>query len=224
MESLPEKINYGELKLTEIVTLLASCSNEVSERCLLNAFFNKVNEKFYDRCAKCAGRLYKGAPDIKAITDDIFQDSRLIILEKIKGFKINPQWDENECEKVLLFWMAEFPNNLLLKKQKDDKIEKQKFEKYIHHHISESRLGSIGKHTYSQTYDRVKFDKLWGNFNPMTREIIMFCVGNDMFESDGPKHIPSEFRQYLCKKFNVEEDAIRQAKRRALLGLDSCKI
>jgi hypothetical protein len=53
-----------------------------------------------------------------------------LIFEEIKFFETNSRWSESECQKVLLFWMSQFANNLILKQWKKDKIEKKNFEKY----------------------------------------------------------------------------------------------
>jgi hypothetical protein len=55
----------------------------------------------------------------------LFQDSWILIFEEIKFFETNSRWSESECQKVLLFWMSQFANNLILKQWKKDKIEKK---------------------------------------------------------------------------------------------------
>lgn len=224
MSSLPEKHNYGELNLADIVRLLAICQNETEEKLLQSALYNKVSEEFYDGCAKAVGKYNKGAPDIQARTDDLFQESFILIFEEVKSFEIKPQWDEKECEKVFLFWMSRFANNLILNAWKKEKKEKNEFDKYLQHLISDSKPGAIARYNYKPTYDKEKFDNVWNNMNEMSREIILACVDLEMFEDDGPKHLPKEFRKYLREKYDVSDSAIRQAKGRATEALNSCKI
>jgi len=121
MDALPERLDYGELKLAEIVTLLAFCQNKTDENKILTLFYKRTSSKFYDRCSKVVGKLYKGDPESKAITEDVFQESMVIICEKLKTYKTKPEWTEEECERTILFWMSRFANFLLLKKRKDKK-------------------------------------------------------------------------------------------------------
>ncbi len=224
MSSLPEKLNYGELRLTEIVRLLAVCQNRSEERLLQTVLYNKVSEEFYDRCAKAVGKLYKGTVDIQARIDDLFQDSFILIFEKVKSFEPNPDWDEKEFGKVFIHWMSKFANNLILNSWKKEKNEKEDFNKYAKYIEADSKPGSIGKFNYKPTYDKEKFNIVWSTMNPMSREILLACADLNMFEENGPKHLPKEFRKYLREKFKVTDPAIRQAKGRAIEALNSCKI
>lgn len=224
MSSLPEKLNYGELKLTEIVRLLAVCQNRLEENSLQTVLYKKVSDEFHDRCAKAVGKLYKGAPDIQARIDDLVQDSFLLIFEKVKTFEAKPHWDEKEFEKVFLYWMSQFANYLILNSWQKEKKEKEEFDKYIKHIVADAKPGSIGKHKYKPTYNKEKFDKVWNMMNQMSREIVLECSERCMFEENGPKHLSKEFRRYLREKFKVTDPAIRQAKSRAIEALNSCKI
>ena len=225
MGFLPEKLNYGELKLADTIRLLSICQNKSEKNLLQKALYHhKVSEEFYDRCAKAIGQFYKGSPDLQDRTDDLFQDSWILIFEEINFFETDSRCSEVECQKVFLFWMSQFANNLILNQWKKDKIEKKNFEKYTRFCIEDSKPGSIGKHNFKPTYDKQKFNKLWSKLNPMSREILLACADRDMFDDDGPKHFSPEFRKYICEKYDVKEDAIRQAKGRAIKALNSCKI
>ena len=224
MGSLPEKHNYGEQRLADIVRLLAVCQDETEKNLLQTVLYNKVANEFYDRCAKAVGKLFKGAPDIQARTEDLFQESFIKIFEKIGSFKVDPDWGDEECEKVLLYWLSRFANYLLLNGCQKEKKEKREFEKYAKHITADSSPGSVGKHNYKPTYDREKYERVWSQMNPMSREILLKCADIGIFEEDGPKHLPSEFRKYLRERYKVTDAAIRQAKGRAIEALNSCKI
>jgi DNA-directed RNA polymerase specialized sigma24 family protein len=223
MGSLPEKHNYGEHRLADIVRLLAVCQNETEKRLLQTALYHKVAGEFHDRCSKVVGKIFKGAPDIQARTEDLFQDSLIKIFEKINSFEINPHWGDQECEKVFLFWMSRFANNLLLNSWQKEQKEKKENDKYVKHITSDSSPGSIGKYNYKPTYDIEKFERLWSQMNLMSREIVLKCAEIGIFEEDGPRHLPGEFRNYLREKYKVADAAIRQAKGRAIEVLNSCK-
>lgn len=224
MGSLPEKHNYGEHRLADIVRLLAVCQDETEESLLQSVLYNKVANEFYDRCAKAVGKLFKGAPDIQARTEDLFQESFIKIFERIGTFKIDPQWCNEECEKVFLFWMSRFANNLILNGWQKEQKEKRDHDKYVKHVTADTGSGSVGKYNYKPTYDREKYERVWSQMNPMSREIVLKCAEIGIFEEDGPKHLPSEFRKYLRERYTVTDAAIRQAKGRAIEALKSCKI
>lgn len=225
MGLLPEKIKYGELKLAEIVRLLAICQNKSEEQLLQSVLYNhRVMDEFHDRCKKVIGYSYRGSSDITEIAEDLFQESLILIFEKVREFECKPAWDETECEKVFLFWMSKFANYMLLNQWKKEKKERIDFDKYKQHCIDDNTPGSIGKYNHKPTYDKVKFDQLWNKFSPMAREIVLACAGKDMFEEDGPKHLKPEFRKYMSEKYKVTENAVNQAKRRALISLKLCKI
>lgn len=224
MGSLPEKHNYGELKLADIVRLLAVCQNKREESKLQTAFYHNVSEDFFDRCAKSVGKLYKGAPDILERIEDLHQDCFLLIFEKVKGFEIQQNWDEKECRKVFLYWMAQFANNLILKAWRKEKKEKKEFDKFIEHLVSDSKSGYVGRYNYKPTYNKEMYDSVWNNMNAMSKEIVLTCTDLEMFKEDGPKHLSKEFRKYLREKYNLTDAAIRQAKGRAIEALNSCKI
>lgn len=223
MSSLPEKHNYGEHTLADIIRLLAVCQNETEESLLQKALYHKVAGEFHDKCAKVVGKIFKGAPDIQARTEDLFQESFIKIFEKVGSFEINQQWGDQECEKVFLFWMSRFANNLILSGWQKEQKEKKEFDKYVKHVTADSSSGSIGKYNYKPTYDKEMFDRVWSQINPMSREIVLKCAEIGIFEEDGPKHLPSEFRKYLRERYKVTDAAIRQAKGRATEALNSCK-
>ena len=102
--------------------------------------------------------------------------------------------------------------------------KKKDHDKYVKHVTADTSSGSVGKYNYKPTYDREKYDRVWSQMNPMSREIVLKCADIGIFEEDGPRHLPSEFRKYLREKYDVTDAAIRKAKGRAIEALNSCKI
>ena len=224
MEILREERKFGELKLAEIVRLLSLCQNNERDELLISTFYDMIKVDFYDRCFKSTWKLFSGNPEIKFIAEEIFHDALILILVDINTFTVGQKCEDSEYRKRILGWMGKFAIFLLLNKQNKDEKEKRRFEKFKKYSIADSIPGSVGKRHYEPTYDKQKLDSVWKGLNPMARELVLYCAENDMFDPDGPKHLPPEKRQDLCERYGVKENSLNQAKRRALLAIASCKI
>ena len=221
--SLPNEHHFRELKLKALVVRLVNSEDELESRALKNEFYRKLQAKFYDRCHKIAFKLYGSFPDWEETRDDIFQESFLSAFEKIPAFKVGEHWDDKECEKVLLFWLGTIANNKFLKRIKKEKEEQEQLEKYLSYCANENTEGSICKRNYEPTYDRSKFDQVWQKMNPMAKEILFVCMEYDILSEDNKKHLPDDILELIATKYKVEKSTVRQAKRRALTAIRSCK-
>ena len=226
--SLPREDSYRSLKLIALIERMIGCDNQDEERLLQGEFYNRFIGKFFERCHKITGKLYGYQPDWEAIRDDTIQESFLTAFEKINQFEMPAKWDDAECEKVILFWLAKIANNKLLKQLKAETEEKEQFEQYFYHFLSERSSGSIGRRAYEPTYDKMKFDRAWEKMNPMSKELLLLCLEYDTLskaDSEGnPRHLPDHVISALTKKYNVTKAALRKAKERALLAINSSKI
>lgn len=222
--SLPQKPQYKDLALIVLVTLLISATTEAEIRELQSEFYKRLGQKFLERCHHSVNKLFKGARDADAMRDDIFQDSFLTAMDEIKEFEMKDEWDDAECEKVILFWLGKIANNKIMKRREEKKKEREFLDGYKYFLKSENRQGSIGKRVFKETYDKEKFATVWEKLNPMSREIILFCAADDTLCEENTKHLPDDKITYLKEKYNVTAAAIRKAKQRALEVLKTCKL
>lgn len=222
--SLPQKTRHKDLALVVLVSLLISSTTEAEKRELQTEFFKRLSEKFLERCHHSVNNLFRDAPDVTAIRDDIFQESFLTAMDKIQEFKMGSDWDERECEKVLLYWLGQIANNKIMKRRTEEKKKKEFLNEYEYFLKSENESGSISKRIYKPTYDKDKYAFIWGKLNLMSREIILFCAADNTLCQNNKKHLPDDKIAYLKEKYNVTSAAIRKAKQRALEALDNCKL
>ncbi len=221
---LSEEIEYKQLRLTVIIELLTSSDDEEVIRRLWTELYERISENFFDRCHKIVQRRYGNAPDWEATRDDMFQETFITAFEEIKEFKLKAHWGDEECEKVVLFWLGQITNNKLLRLIKVEDKENQNLEKYKYHLLSENSPEAIGKRKYEPTYDKAKFDIVWNKLNLMSKEILDACWYFETLSEDNVKHLPDSVIAALMKKYNVKEAAIRKAKSRSIKAIKSCKI
>lgn len=222
-----QRLNHRNQALTVLVSMLGLCEKEKEDRALKEEFYYRFYEKLYDRVHKSVHKLFKGQPDCDEITDDTFQDTFMLAFQKIKGFKVKDSWDDRECHKVVLHWLGDIANNLLLKKRDLEREDRLKFEKYFYSYQAGLRKGSIGKTKYKPTYDRSKFDQVWEKLTPMAKDILIHCMEYETIgknDEQNTKHLPDGVIVALMQKYNVTKETLRQTKSRALKAIKSCKI
>jgi hypothetical protein len=224
MQIESQRLKCKELTLIELVLKLTANETSFDTRMLQTEFYLRLNVKFYDRLHKAVSKLYNGIPEIDTLKEDVFQDTFIIANEEIKGFQINENWTETECEKVLLFWLAKIANNLILKHYKTEKKEEKDLQAYKLFLKLENRKGTIGKREYKPTYDRSKFDKVWEKIPLMAKEMLFASLEYDTLGEDNKKHIPDEVIKSLTTRFSVTSATLRKAKQRALAAIRSCKL
>ena len=223
--SLPQKPAYQELALIVLLSLLISAPVEADNRDIQTEFYHRFRIKFLDRCHHIATKLYRNEPDIEMIRDDVFQETFMTAMEEIKKFKMDDKWDDAECEKVILFWLAKIANHKLLKRKADEKKEQAILAGDYKYFLKvERKPGGVAKRNYVPTYDKIKFDAVWEKLNPMSREIILLCAESETLCEDNKKHLPDDKTAYLKEKYKVKPAAIRKAKQRAIDTLKTCKL
>lgn len=217
--------NYKEVTIIVLVSLLIAARSDGEIKNLKTEFYLRFHGKFFERCQKIGFKLYGGRPDWKYVSEEVFQETFLWALEKINTFRIDPQWSDKKCERMILYWMAETANYKYLNRWTEIKKERKLLEAYNRFLLSEEEDGEVGKRKdTSPTFDREKFKLCWAKLNPMTQEIIMYCMSNETIRENNSAHLPDEVIQALTKKYRVKPPAIRQAKLRGLREIKSCKI
>ncbi|HRJ29763.1 MAG TPA: hypothetical protein PLV21_03915 [Cyclobacteriaceae bacterium] len=219
---VPEEQRQSNVEgpLISLVRSLINCTNYRETQRLQTAFYDCLAPKFFDRLKKAASLLYNGISDWEARTEEVFNDTFRIAFEKFKTFEVGENWDDEECRKVLLNWMSEIANNLLLKLARSDKKDKKNFNRYLVSRIYDDQLGDdLTRKSYKPTYDKVKFDKFWKSLNAMAKDILLICIENGTIKAEGGDHnsdkeigllklknetdgcaTPKEVRKYLEQK------------------------
>lgn len=173
-----EQLRSGrEGSLVSLVRQLIDSTEDQEGQRLKTAFYHSFKEKFYDRLKKVTSRTYSGIPDWEGRMKEIFNDTFLVAFKEMKTFKMGDEWDDSECQKVILNWMSEIANNLLLKLSRSTKKEKGTLKIYKTIQSYDIVSGQeLDRKAYKQTYDKVKFDKFWEKLNPMSKEILLTCA------------------------------------------------
>jgi len=205
MEILEEqKLDNGRGNLVVLLELFIDCQDEQQEERLKTKFYNCLGPKFYDRLKKAASRLYSGIPDWEARMEEVFNDTFLTAFEKLKTFESCDDWDDIECEKVLLNWLSVIANNKLLRLADESKIEKKALVGYRLEQLRETKTGEIAERkTYKQTYDKLKFAAFWNNLNAMSREVLLTCLDNGTLKEELGDHVSDKEIELLKIKSDL---------------------
>lgn len=219
--------NRTNCKNLSIIGLLLQITSEEPSfeiDVIKNELVIRLREKFYDWLHKVASRNFSGLRDFEEIVDDIFQDTFIIAIRQIKEFKLDKNWADQECEKMLLYWLSRIANNLLLNHCKEEKEKKEHLNQYKEFLKSERRPGQIGKRKYEPTYDSIKFQEVWKNLPTMAIEILFASLSQGTLDEENQKHNSDEIIKTLSEKYNVTPNALRKAKQRALAAIKTCKL
>lgn len=223
--SLPQKPSCQELALIVLLSLLISAPAEADNREIQSEFYKRLSDEFFKRCHHIANKLFKGAPDVEAICEDVFQETFITALAQIKDFEMNDSWDDPECEKVVLAWLSKIANNKLLKKRELEDAEREFLNGDFKHYLKvENSSRGVAKRNNKSMYDKEKFRALWEKLNPMAREIILLCAKHETLCEDNQDHLPDEDIAYIVAKYGVKKAALRQSKRRTIKALNACKL
>lgn len=204
-----QTISGREGSLVSLVRLLIGCTDDREDQRLKSAFYDCLKEKFYDRLKKATSRLYSGIPDWEARMEEIFNETFVIAFEEMKAFKVGDEWDDFECQKVMLNWMSTIANNLLLKLAKSSKKEKRVLGIYktIQNYDIVSGQDQERK-KYKQTYDRVAFDTFWGKLSPMSKEILLKCAEMGTIKEEAGDYLPEKEIELLKLKNDLDSCAL----------------
>lgn len=225
MEVPLPQTSIKDAKLVVIIILLAMTTNtKGNTRELQTEIYNRLREKFYDRLHKATNKLFSGFSEIDMIRDEVFNDAFLLLFEKFPEFKTNENWSDKECEKVLIYWLSDTANKLILKRYREHKIETMNLEAYKSYDEWEQIKGEPVRREYEPTYDVVKFKEVMESLNPLAKEVLLACIETNTIKENNTTHLPDEVIDALTKKYNVTSGAIRKAKERTLKKLINCKI
>ncbi len=203
------RINGSEGGITSLVQALIACTDEGQGLRLKTQFYDRFKEKFYDRLKKVSSKLYSGIPDCEGRTDEVFNETFLIVFDQIKEFKMGDGWGDVECEKVMLNWMSKIANNCLLKVTRSVKKEKRTLQDYKD--VQRYDLVSKAEHERSvvrPTYDKAKFDHFWASLNPMSREILMASIKYGTIKVESGTYVSHEEIDRLTQKNNLYGSAV----------------
>lgn len=206
--------------LVSLIRSLNKCRDDGEDIRLKTAFYNKLAPKFYDRLKKAACKLYNGIPSLESKIDEIFDDTFLIAFDKISKFDVGNGWDDDECQKVLLNWLSEIANNLLLnltRTHRKDKKELKKYKEFNKYDLISTP--DLERKKYKQTYDKAAFDKFWEKSNPMSKEILLICAELGTINEDTGDYISDEEIELLKVKNDLDASAIpKEVKKRLSKG------
>jgi hypothetical protein len=195
--------------LVSLVKRLIACNDDQESGLLHTAFYDVLKEKFYDRLKKVTSKLYSGIPDWEGRMEEVFSDTFIVAFKEIKTFEVGDEWDNQECQKVILNWMSKIANNLLLKLAKATKKEKGIFE--IYRDVQRYDLNSgqeLERKTYKQTYDKSKFDRFWEKLNPMSKEILLICADLGTIKAEGHGYLSDKHVELLKLKNNIDSSEL----------------
>ncbi len=141
--------------------------------------------------------------------EEVFNDTFLTAFEELKTFEIGDNWNDIECEKVLLNWLSRIANNKFLKLAADSKKERKVLVDYRLEQLRENNSGkTFEREKYKQTYDKVKFDVFWNNLNAMSKEVLLICLDNGTLKEEINDHISDKEIELLKLKSDLGSCAV----------------
>lgn len=206
--------------LVSLIRSLNKCRDDGEGVRLKTAFYDKLAPKFYDRLKKAASKLYSGIPSLESRIDEVFDDTFLVAFDEISKFDVGNEWDDDECQKVLLNWLSKIANNLLLnltRAHRKDKKELKTYKEFNKYDLISAP--DLERKKYKQTYDKTAFDKFWEKLNPMSKEILLICAELGTINEDTGDHISDEEIELLKVKNDLDTSAIpKEVKKRLSKG------
>lgn len=179
-----QKLGDGEGSLIALLRSFITCRNDQQKQKFKTEFYDYFGPKFYDRLYKIASK-YSGISDWEARMEETFNDTFLVAFEDLETFEVRDNWDEGECEKVILNWLSKIGNNKFLKLTKHWKKERKALIGYRDELHMENRPGiTFERKEYKQTYDKAKFDAFWKKLNAMSKEILIACLEHGTLKED----------------------------------------
>lgn len=210
MEISEEQENSNdELSLVFITRELIVCTDPAQLRRLQTKFYEYLAPRLYDRMFKVCSKLFSGIPDWEMELKEILSDTFLHAFKTIHKFKMGDQWDEGECQKVLLFRLGEIANRKLLNLTKTTKKGQNDYESYKLDRVSDDRDGDFfERKNYRLTYDKTKFVEFWSKLNPMSKEILIECINYSTIYSKAGSFISDEELEILKIKNDISTSAV----------------
>lgn len=196
-----QKLGDGEGSLIALLRSFITCRDDQRKQRLKTEFYDCFAEKFYDRLYKIASKLYRGIPDWEGKMEEVFNDTFITAFEDLDTFEMGDNWDDPECEKVILNWLSVIGNNKFLKLASDRKKERMALNGYRDEMHSENKPGiTFERKVYKQTYDKAKFDAFWNKLNAMSKEILIACLEYGTLKEEVGDHISGKETELLKLK------------------------
>ncbi len=212
-----QKLGNGEGSLIALLRSFITCRDDQRKQRLKTEFYDCFSPKFYDRLYKVASKLYRGIPDWEGKMEEVFNDTFLTAFEDIETFEMGGNWDDTECEKVILNWLSVIGNNKFLKLASDQKKERKALTDYGDELLRESRPGvTFERKAYKQTYDKAKFDALWNKLNAMSKEILIACLEYGTLKEEVGDHISGKETELLKLKDDLSSCAVPKQVRKLI--------
>lgn len=208
----------GELSLVSLTRRLINCSIPEHQSRLQTEFYCRLAPKLYERMFKTSQKLYSGLPNWEAELDEILQDTFILAFRTINKFKMGDNWDDHECQKVLLYRLSDIANRKFLFRIRNFKKADKDFSEYVWETQREESGEYIERKKTRQTYDRVKFEKFWSKLNPMSKEILMICIDHCTIQNTGSEFISSDEIKFLQMKNDIGSSALPKELRKKLKG------
>ncbi len=128
--------------------------------------------------------------------------------DRVSEFKLGEDWDDEECQKVILFWMAETANRKFLFLARRSAQDKKDFNEYKWDRKHDLHDGQYSERkNLNLTYDKSKLDEFWKKLSPMSQDIIMACVEYGTIQNKTSKFISNEEVRILKLKNDIDSCA-----------------
>ncbi len=202
-----QEISNGDLSLVSLTRKLINCFIPEHQQKLQTEFYNRLAPKLYERMYKASQKLYNGLPNWECELEEILSDTFILAFKTIHKFKMGDNWDDNECQKVLLYRLSEIANRKFLFRLRIFKREDTDFGEYVWEMQHEKSVEYGERKKARQTYDRVKFEFFWNKLNQMSREILMICVEHCTIKSTAGEFISGEEIELLQMKSDIGSSA-----------------
>ena len=202
-----QPINNSNEGLLELILLIKKATDERDIARLKKAIYSQVARRFYSWLHKAGSKRYRGVPDWEGKVLEIFQDTFVLVFQEIRSFKVKESWSDEECQKVVLSWLARIANNKFLKAAGDFRQERDSNIKYTQSEFPERQGDFLQRVRAIPSYDKVKFDSFWGKLNEMSREILLFCVEEGTIKEIHSHYISQEEVDLLKLKNDVDDCA-----------------
>jgi|JI102314A2RNA_FD_contig_71_1904056_length_2277_multi_3_in_0_out_0_1 DNA-directed RNA polymerase specialized sigma24 family protein len=203
------KLSDEERSVIALLRSFIAYRDDQQKHRLKTEFYDCLAPKFYDRLYKAASKLYRGIPDWEARMEEVFNDTFMAAFEDLETFEIGDNWDDAECEKVILNWLSVIGNNKFLKLASERKKERKALSGYRDELLRENKPGlTFERKAYKPTYDKAKFDAFWNKLNAMSKEILIACLEYGTLKEEVGYHISGKEIELLKLKDDLGSCAV----------------
>lgn len=197
----------------ELIELLKNCDlTKISLQDLQTEFHKRFKNKLYQNCLRIC---YHNRISIDT-AKDIFQDTIITALEKIKKFSLNETSNENKAKNTIAKWLNKIAFNLFM----DYLTEKGKFthidsieEDGLCDDYSLEEIQNI-EITGNEPNVGILLQDAWDTLKDREKLILYYCIKYNCLDNNN--HLPDDILNQLCLILNIERNYIRLIKLRAL--------